>query len=381
MAASTSTDPARDTLDAQRWTRAGLAELTGAPDGPPLGPPAGFLPRLDALTDRIRTASSALGQPVQLDGTDALTARVELLGLRRRGQVSCGGACHLVEAADGWLAASLSRPDDWELLAAWLGLPPGGGGERWPEVHERCARLRRDEVVARGALLGLPVAALGEAAATPERPSVLARTVGRSPRPRGATRLRVADLSSMWAGPLCGSVLARAGAEVLKAESVTRPDGARGGPAELYELLNGAKEEVRLDLGSPGGVGRLQQLLRTVDVVIESARPRALRQLGVRAEELLADPAGPTVWVSITGYGREGPGANRVAFGDDAAVAGGLVGWWEQRPTFCADAIADPLTGLTAAAAALEALAAERPVLLDVAMSRVAAHFAGAAPR
>ena len=56
--------------------------------------------------------------------------------------------------------------------------------------------------------------------------------------------------------------------------------------------------------------------------------------------------AGSAVWVSITGYGRDGPAAQRVAFGDDAAVAGGLIGGDRTDPVFCADAVADPLAGL-----------------------------------
>jgi hypothetical protein len=66
-----------------------------------------------------------------------------------------------------------------------------------------------------------------------------------------------------------------------------------------------------------------------------------------------------------------------VAFGDDAAVAGGLVVWDHHGPCFCADAVADPTTGLVAAAAALAALGRGGRWLLDVAMAGVAAHLAG----
>jgi crotonobetainyl-CoA:carnitine CoA-transferase CaiB-like acyl-CoA transferase len=76
--------------------------------------------------------------------------------------------------------------------------------------------------------------------------------------------------------------------------------------------------------------------------------------------------------VSITGYGREGNAADLVAFGDDAAVAGGLVAAdGAGGPVFCADAVADPLTGLYAAAAAL---AVEGGALVSVPMAGVAAH-------
>lgn len=82
------------------------------------------------------------------------------------------------------------------------------------------------------------------------------------------------------------------------------------------------------------------------------------------------------MWASITGYGRTKPGRDRVAFGDDAAVAAGLVAW-DDGPCFCSDAIADPASGLVAAAAIVEALAAGDRWLLDVSMGGVAAHLAG----
>jgi len=112
------------------------------------------------------------------------------------------------------------------------------------------------------------------------------------------------------------------------------------------------------------------------DVVVEASRPRALRQLGVDRDEIMAAAAGPRIWLSITGYGRTGPDADAVAFGDDAAVAGGLVAWDERGPCFCADAVADPAAGLVAAASTLAALETPQRWTLDVAMRDVAAHLA-----
>ena len=83
------------------------------------------------------------------------------------------------------------------------------------------------------------------------------------------------------------------------------------------------------------------------------------------------------MWLSITGHGRRGTGGDRVAFGDDAAIAGGLAAWSDGQPCFCADAVADPCTGLVAATATLEALAAGGRWLIDVAMVAVSAHLAG----
>ena len=81
--------------------------------------------------------------------------------------------------------------------------------------------------------------------------------------------------------------------------------------------------------------------------------------------------------MSITGHGRTGAGRDRVAFGDDAAVAGALVVADEAGPCFCADAAADPAAGVAAAAACLDALAVGGRWVLDVAMADVAASLAG----
>jgi hypothetical protein len=156
----------------------------------------------------------------------------------------------------------------------------------------------------------------------------------------------------------------------VKVESITRPDGARSS-GEFFDLLHGGHESVALDLGSPAGRSQLRRLLHAADVVIESSRPRALEQLGIDSGEVL-ERGCPRIWISITGYGGEGDAGNWVAFGDDAAVAGGLVAWDGGEPCFCADAVADAATGLVAAAAAFAVPAGSR-WKLEVALARVAA--------
>jgi hypothetical protein len=88
---------------------------------------------------------------------------------------------------------------------------------------------------------------------------------------------------------------------------------------------------------------------------------------------MLRASGGPRVWVSITGHGRE---ANRVGFGDDAAVAGGLVAWDEAEPCFAGDAIADPLAGIAAAGLVRSALTSGGRWLADVSLAGVAASVA-----
>jgi crotonobetainyl-CoA:carnitine CoA-transferase CaiB-like acyl-CoA transferase len=131
---------------------------------------------------------------------------------------------------------------------------------------------------------------------------------------------------------------------------VHRPDGARFGPRGFYDLLHAGQESVALDFGTAEGRAALEALLRAADVVIEGSRPRALRQLGIRAEEILAGSR-DKCWVSITAYGRTGPWANAAGFGDDVALAAGLLAFDPETgtPAPCGDAIADPVTGVNTA--------------------------------
>ena len=338
--------------------------LTGRADGPALLAPPGVVGRMTELA-----ASLAELSDVVVDGPALVGERAALAGLSRQGATSCGGATQLLPAADGWVAVCLTRPEDVSLLPAWLGaevsvdaLPGAIRGRPVAELAERAG------------LLGLPAARLGEAATLP---AIRATPFpGTFPAGGEARDLVVVDLSSLWAGPLCAQLLQAAGARVIKVESQARPDGARAGPTAFFDLLHAGQESVALDFASPAGRASLRRLLSTADVVIEASRPRALAHLGLDAEELLASGR-PRVWLSITGFGRDGEGATRVAFGDDASVAGGLVVWDEEGPCFCADAVADPATGLLAAEAVVAALARGGQWLLDAALGGVAAELTG----
>jgi crotonobetainyl-CoA:carnitine CoA-transferase CaiB-like acyl-CoA transferase len=354
------------------WARSGVMALTGAPDAPPLLAPAPLASAARAALDAL----VRLSESPALAGLDApalLGERAALFGLGRRGAVAPGGSCRLLRAADGWIAVNLARPDDRALLPAWLG--PGEVGEPWDFVARQLRRLGAGEAVERARLLGLPVA---EAAAPPGRPVSWLRCEARGEaRPRAwSDAPLVVDLSSLWAGPLCTHLLALCGARVLKVESLNRPDGARSGAAAFFDLLNAGKPSVALDFGSDAGRATLRRVVQSADVVVESARPRALAQLGIDATELLAERPGLT-WLSITGYGRREPEAGWVAFGDDAAVAAGLARATgvPVAPLFCGDAVADPLAGLHAAVAALASFRLGGGHLLDLALRDVVAHW------
>ena len=386
-------DPPRHDPDAGGPVQAAVAALSGRAGGPGLPPPEGLGVVVDRLVAEVGRHSTRLGHGVLVDPVALLVARARLDGLRRRGPFNCGGSARLMPAADGWVVANLARPDDWDLVDAWIQPSSPIRRGRWDAVVAEVARHATEALVERAVLVGLPAAGVGERAlATPSSPApasdlptasrlhgVRARRVHDGTTPGALGDLLVVDLSALWAGPLACALLQWAGCRVVKVESERRPDGARLGSPGFYSMLNGGKASVSLDLDSPLGRRRLDALVARADVVVTAARPRALEQLGLVADEWVGR-AGTRVWLSITGYGTEAGSARRVAFGDDAAAAGGLVVWDERGPCFCGDAIADPLSGLAGASAVLAALGQGGGWTVDVAMADVAAGCASGRP-
>ena len=366
------TAPTTDPRDAvASWAASGAMSLTGRFAGKPLVGPLGVAPLMGALAAHVDRLTTLLGSPVRLDGPALLGERAAIAGHGRQGEVSCGGASFLLRSADGWIAVSLARGDDWAAVPAWLDLDRS---TRCPAgdvavLSTLVAQHRTPWLVERATLLGLACSGLDECTSA----DVPVTERGSAAATASLDGVTVLDLSSLWAGPLCGQILTAAGARVVKVESTRRPDGARNGPQAFFDLMHAGKQSVALDLGTRSGRDDLARLVGAADVVIEASRPRALEQMGI-------DAAGsrPRVWLSITSHGRRHP--ERVGFGDDAAVAGGLVARDVDGPVFAADAAADPIAGLLAAAAVLDRLHAGGRWLIDVALANAARIAAGALP-
>jgi CoA-transferase family III len=348
---------------ASDWAGSGLAYLTGRPVGAPDFSRAAVLAEARRVTAHI---SGLLG--VEVDAATTLAGRAAILNLTRRGRVSAGGGTRMLATADGWCAVALPRADDVAALPALLEVD-AVTGDPWTALSHWAARRSTEAVVARGQLLDIAAAGLGEVAAEPPAVRPGHGTAG----PRRTDGLLVADLSSLWAGPLCAQLLARAGAVVVKVESPSRPDGTRSGEPAFFDWMNFGKLSYAVDFDD--GSDALRQLLTAADIVIEGSRPAALRRRQLSADDLPGQRG--RIWLRIKGY-RDQP--QRAAFGDDAAVAGGLVGAAADGPVFCGDAIADPLSGLEAARAVGESLRRGGGELIDVSMAQVAARYA-ALPR
>jgi CoA:oxalate CoA-transferase len=184
----------------------------------------------------------------------------------------------------------------------------------------------------------------------------------RKPDPLGG--VRVLDLSRFIAGPFAGRLLADLGADVVKVEpptgDVTRLFGVvRNGISGLYLQQNAGKRNVSVDLKQSGGVEVVRKLAAVADVVIENFRPGVLAKLGLAYEDLA--PANPRlIFLSVTGFGQDGPEANRQAYAPIIHAESGWIGRiGEMHGTPLRDSVmsfADSIAGLHGLIALLSAL-------------------------
>ena len=310
-----------------------------------------------------------------VDPQELLAQRVRHTKWQSGSFQSVGGSCHLMLTSDEqWVAINLARPEDHELLAIFFPTTLQSDDKINVSLLRVQARQCSANMLIEFAIdVGLPIAVLDEVInkySLDELPVTIQqfeKPIDLKPR----SQLRVIDLSSLWAGPLCSHLLHRCGYSVTKVESQQRPDGARFGNPKFFAELDAGKNHVEIDFSSNDGINQLHEMIRNADVVIEGSRPRALQHLGIDAEQMLRE-ARPQVWLSVTGYGREGSAGQRVGFGDDCAVAGGLVDHSPAGPQFVGDAVADPITGLVAATAILRAVKEQKSCLIGVSLAETA---------
>ena len=145
--------------------------------------------------------------------------------------------------------------------------------------------------------------------------------------------LRVLDLGTFWAGPYVGMYLASLGADVIKIESIQRPDGMRFVNAlkrkDFYEcgaIFHGAnpgKRGVTVKLDSPEGFALLERLIAGADVVVENYSVRVLENLGLDPERLLAEHR-RLILMRMPSWGLDGPWRDRVGWAMNVEQASGL---------------------------------------------------------
>ncbi len=189
--------------------------------------------------------------------------------------------------------------------------------------------------------------------------------------------LRVIDLSTVLAGPYATMLLADLGADVVKVEppegDATRgwgppwvgDEGAGTRTAAYYLAVNRNKRSVRLDVRHEAGADILRRLLAEADVLVENLRPGSLARLGFD-EETLRELNPDLVHLAISGYGPDGPAAERPGYDFVIQAVGGLMSITGDadvdggHPTKVGVAISDIVAGLFATVGILAGLVARR---------------------
>ena len=176
-------------------------------------------------------------------------------------------------------------------------------------------------------------------------------------------KLRVLDLTRVRAGPTCVRMFADFGADVIKIESPSGvdPNDGMGGPrhGSDFQNLHRNKRSIALNLKTETGIAIFKKLAATADIVVENYRPDVKFRLGFDYESLKKlNPR--IILASISGFGQDGPYANRPGFDQIAQGMGGLMAITDlpgQGPVRAGIAVADSSAGLYAALGIFIALA------------------------
>lgn len=179
--------------------------------------------------------------------------------------------------------------------------------------------------------------------------------------------VRIIDLTSVVSGPLSTMILADQGADVIKVEAPhgdhsRRVATRRGGFSASFLNNNRNKRSVVLDLKNPQGLATLKTLIKGADVFVQNFRPDVAERIGI-GEDILREIVPDLIYVSVCGFGFEGPYAQKPVFDPLIQAVSGLTtvqaGSDEQRPRLIRTIVPDKITGLQTSQAITAALFAK----------------------
>lgn len=319
----------------------------------------------------------------------------------------------IVRAADGWVGINCLTGQHWLDVCAMVGLPEFGehqiaimlGG---PERDEFFAKAQPwldtqtvADIVELGQAMRIPTAPVSDGASIldcpqydergffvtgggegwsfrcPGPPFRLGKTTAAQRRPtrgQGEARapfagLKVFDLSTFWAGAYLTCYLGAFGADVVKVESIQRPDAHRYSGAllrtgddwyergPLWQGTNLNKRDLTLDLSSERGREIALRMAAEADVVVENFSPRVVEQFGLDYESLKrVNP--DVIMVRMPGFGLEGPWRDYVGWALNIEQLAGMsaVTGYPDGPPCNLQGPADPIAGVHAGVALLAAL-------------------------
>jgi crotonobetainyl-CoA:carnitine CoA-transferase CaiB-like acyl-CoA transferase len=190
-----------------------------------------------------------------------------------------------------------------------------------------------------------------------------------SPDPLPLEGVRVLDFTAFWAGPAATHMLAALGADVIKVESIQRPDGMRftttARPstdrwwdwAPVFNGANAGKRGVTLDMTRPDGVSLAKRLVAWADAVVENFSPRVMEGFGLDWEAVAA--ANPrAIMVRMPAFGLTGPWRDRTGFAQTMEQVSGMawVTGLPDGPPLIPRGTCDPMAGMHAVLALMVAL-------------------------
>lgn len=344
----------------------------------------------------------------------------------------------VVRAADGWVGINCLTGQHWLDVCAMLGLPEFAeqqiaimlGGPERAEFYARAEPLLAEqsvaEIVELSQALRIPAAPVNDGATVLDCPQYAARgffvegggagwsfrkprspfrftTSACSASPRSLepdiaacpdelpfAGLKVLDLTTFWAGAYLTCYLGAFGADIVKIESIQRPDGFRYSGAfpfegddwyersALWQATNLNKRDLTLDLTSQRGLDIARRLAAQADVVVENFSPRVVEQFGLDYESLVALKP-DVIGVRMPGFGLHGPWRDYVGWALNFEQTAGMSAatGYAGGPPCNPQGPADPVVGVHAGVALLAALEHRRRTgvgrLIEVAQIEVAA--------
>ncbi|QLL06300.1 CaiB/BaiF CoA transferase family protein [Mycobacterium vicinigordonae] len=342
----------------------------------------------------------------------------------------------VVRAADGWVGINCLTGQHWLDVCAMLGLSEFGehqiaimmGGPQRAEFFAKAEPLLAAQTVAElielSQAMRIPAAPVNDGATVLDSPQYAKRgffvqgpgfrrpgspfrfsgparaTAARNSGPEMADPhhspdhafggLRVLDLTTFWAGAYLTCYLGALGADIVKVESIQRPDGHRYSGAypfegddwyersALWQATNLNKRDLTLDLSSQRGRDIVHRLAAQADVVVENFSPRVVEQFGLDYESLVKlNP--DVIAVRMPGFGLEGPWRDYVGWALNIEQTSGMTAatGYADGPPCNVQGPADPIVGVHAGVALLAALDHRRRTgeggLIEIAQIEVAA--------
>ncbi len=418
-----------DEFTLQAWC--GLMSGCGTRDTPPLQMgighgqwAAGAMTALAALAANERCARTGTGADVEVCALEVMTVcllNYPTLYRHFTGSVSVmsrgGDWPQIVRCKGGWIGLCIFTPQQWDDFANMIGRPELAGDDRFNSMGGR-GRNRElaqsvvrpwleqhpaDEIFELGGLFRVPVAYVGNGRDVlamdhfrergvfveneggflqPRSPyhvtPALVRgdhapasvAAGRAERPLDG--VTVLDFTAFWAGPAATHLLATLGADVVKVESPTRPDGMRFATTRpptdpewveyspTFHGTNPGKRSVAIDFSTPAGRDLVLRLVEQTDVVVENFTPRVMPNVGLDYDSLVARRP-DLIMLRMPAFGSDGPWRDHSGFAQTTEQVSGiawLTGTAEIEPLV--RSTVDPIAGIHGAIAVLAALAQRR---------------------